>query len=98
MSASSSSGEKKAHLPDLVFPILEPAPTREGPTPPAAALQVIELSEAFLPVASARPDFEARRLELKTRVPFRLRDEDLIDENLLETDRRDEDLSAGESR
>ncbi len=76
MNASSNSGEKEAHLPDLTFPILEPVPPREIPAPPGAAIQmIIELSEAFLPVAAGRPGFEAERLEMKTKVPFRLLEE-----------------------
>ena len=77
MSASSSSGGKEAPLPDLTFPVLEPAPAREIPSRSGAAIQVIELSEALLPFAAGRPESEARRLESKTKVPFRLLDEDL---------------------
>jgi hypothetical protein len=73
MDASSNSGESEA---DLQFPILEPGPAREIPAPPGSADQVIDqviaLSEAFLPFATGRPDFEAWRLEMKTRIPFRL--------------------------
>ena len=69
MDASSNSGENEA---ELKFPILEPGPARQMPAPPGAADRVIELSEAFLPLAAGRPDFELRRLEMKTRVPFRL--------------------------
>jgi len=76
MSASSSSGEKEARLPDLKFPILEPVPARGPPAPPEAAIQIIELSEAFLPFATGRPEFEARRLKMKAKVPFRLLDEE----------------------
>jgi len=71
--ASPNSGEGEV---DLKFPILEPGPAREVPAPPGSTDQVIdqiiELSEAFLPVAAGRPEFEARRLEMKTRIPFRL--------------------------
>lgn len=76
MNASSNSGEEGAPLPDLKFPTLEPVPAREVPDPSGAAIHVIELSELFLALAAGRPDFEARRLEMKTKVPFRFRDEE----------------------
>ena len=80
MDASSSSGGKEARLPDvnipdLTFPVRRSGKAREVPSPEQAAIeaiQVIELSEAYLPLATARPDSEARRLELKTRVPFKI--------------------------
>jgi hypothetical protein len=71
MSSSSSSGEKK-RLPDLRFPVPERSPAPVSPAPPEAIQQILEISEAFLPFAAGRPEFEARRLELKTKVPFRL--------------------------
>jgi hypothetical protein len=74
MSASSSSGEKEAPPPDLKFPVLERGSGREVPAPPEAVLQILEISEAFLPFAAGRPEFEARRLAMKTKVPFRLLD------------------------
>ena len=74
MRESSSSGGKKARLPDLRFPILEPATPREIRAGPGAALRVIALSEAFLPIAAAVQGSEARRLALKTDVPFHLLD------------------------
>jgi len=72
MSASSSSGEKEPTLPEMRFPILQGSPAREGPDPSASALHIIEISEAFLPFAAGRTDFEASRLKLKARIPFRI--------------------------
>jgi len=53
--------------------VVEPVPDREVPAP-QRAVEVIELSELFLPLAVGRPEFEARRLAMKARVPFRLAD------------------------
>ncbi len=76
MDASSNSGGREARIPDLTFPVLVGrARAPKLPASPGEVLQVIELSEALLPQVTGRPDSEARRLETKTRVPFRLLDE-----------------------
>jgi hypothetical protein len=73
MNGPSSSGGKDSPLPDLKFPIRKTAPVRYVP-PPGGAIQIIEHSEALLPIAAGQPDFEARRLAQKCKVPFRLLD------------------------
>ena len=76
MSASSSSGDREDRIPDLVFPVCHPLPAHETADPGIAAGEIIELSEAYLPTATRRADFEARRLAMKTETPFRLQEED----------------------
>jgi hypothetical protein len=72
MKEPSSSPERAPEVPDLTFPVLEPVPARQVPASAAALAQILELSEALLPLVTKLPDFEARRLALKVRVPFRL--------------------------
>ena len=79
MSVSSSSGDEGVELPELNFPVLEPVPRRAAPSPRDAersTRQIIELSERLLPLETARPDFEERRLAMKRGlVPFSLSEE-----------------------
>jgi hypothetical protein len=73
MNGPSISGGKESHFPDLKFPIRESTSARHVQTFGEAA-EIIEYSESLLPIAAGQPDFEARRLALKSRVPFRLLD------------------------
>jgi hypothetical protein len=74
MSRSRGSGDDAPRQPDLRFPVPGPAPRHEVPASPEAIRQVLEISEACLPLATSRPDFEAQRLATKVKVPFRIRD------------------------
>ena len=74
MGESSKSGEANPAPSDLRFPIFKASPPRELPATAEAIRRIIELSEMYLPVVTRRPAFEARRLALKAKTPFRLVD------------------------
>ena len=74
MSGSSDSSRRDSPQADLVFPIQGPAPPRKLPEPVEAAILILEHSRSLLRTAAAVPGFEARRLALKAREPFRILD------------------------